>query len=377
MNKSNKFHILTISLIAFWIQIVHAGGEIHATETAHIVERQGRQSSHHSKNHALLIGVSVYFNGWHNLPRVKEDVVAIRSVLENGGFDVRTVLNPNQNQLIRAFESFIRDYGGEEDARLLFYYAGHGYTVKSQDGDDALGYIVPREAPDPDKSEHHLANFKHIAMSMKQIEAYALSIYARQALFVFDSCLSGSGFAVSKPEPGLINHDTHLPVRQFITTGGTEGKEPDQSTFCEQFVLALEGEADIDGDKILTGTELGIFLQTNVFDHSDGTQHSLYGKIRNPELDKGDFIFESKGDVNEPQVSVQSEPYKAEGSGIDNRFGRELESEKRLNETEYKMSEWQKRVESAFDHAVDLIYSEHPDSAYNGTDIGRTDKKTQ
>jgi len=37
---------------------------------------------------------------------------------------------------------------------------------------------------------------------------------------------------------------------------------------------------------------LGEYLQTTVVNYSKGTQHPQYGKIRNPYLDKGDFIFQ-------------------------------------------------------------------------------------
>jgi hypothetical protein len=41
----------------------------------------------------------------------------------------------------------------------------------------------------------------------------------------------------------------------------------------------------------VTGTELGLFLENTVINYSKGTQHPQYGKIRDPYLDKGDFVF--------------------------------------------------------------------------------------
>ena len=37
---------------------------------------------------------------------------------------------------------------------------------------------------------------------------------------------------------------------------------------------------------------MGEYLQTTVVNYSKGTQHPQYGKIRNPYLDKGDFVFQ-------------------------------------------------------------------------------------
>ncbi|NIQ00426.1 MAG: hypothetical protein GWN10_07240, partial [Nitrospinaceae bacterium] len=64
-----------------------------------------------------------------------------------------------------------------------------------------------------------------------------------------------------------------------------------ESIFRRQFIAALNGEGDSDDDGYLTGIELGEFLQKKVVNYSQGSQHPQYGKIRNPHLDKGDFVF--------------------------------------------------------------------------------------
>jgi len=91
--------------------------------------------------------------------------------------------------------------------------------------------------------------------------------------------------------PSPISQKTLQPVRQFITSGTSEEQVPDKSIFCQQFLAAMEGEADNDGDGYVTGTELGAYLQKSVTNYSRESQHPQYGKIRNPNLDKGDFIF--------------------------------------------------------------------------------------
>jgi hypothetical protein len=55
----------------------------------------------------------------------------------------------------------------------------------------------------------------------------------------------------------------------------------------------------------VTGTELGTFLQYKVINYSYETQHPQFGKIRNPNLDKGDFIFVLP--TAEPPVVMQTE----------------------------------------------------------------------
>jgi hypothetical protein len=242
----------------------------------------------YTASYALVIGVSTYTGGWPSLPGVKEDVRRVQAALETQGFQVTVVLDPDKNHLEDAFEAFISAYGGHPEHRLLFYFAGHGHTVRPQYGGAPIGYLVPRDAPNPHDDPN---GFKRIALSMQRIEEYALTIDAKHVLFLFDSCFSGSLFSLSRAIPAHINYKTAQPVRQFITSGDENEQVPDKSIFQQQFIAALQGDADRDGDGYITGTELGEFLQSQVVNYSKNAQHPQYGKIRHPGLDKGDFVF--------------------------------------------------------------------------------------
>ena len=49
----------------------------------------------------------------------------------------------------------------------------------------------------------------------------------------------------------------------------------------------------MDRDGYLTGTELGMYLHKKVLSYNTG-QTPQYGKIRDPDLDEGDFVFALK-----------------------------------------------------------------------------------
>ena len=49
------------------------------------------------------------------------------------------------------------------------------------------------------------------------------------------------------------------------------------------------------GDGYMTVSELSSFIFSKVVNYSKGAQHPQYGKIRNPNLDKGDFVFMAAG----------------------------------------------------------------------------------
>jgi len=259
-----------------------------------IKDSAGKQVGLYRESHALVIGVSEY-DHWPLLPGVMKDIEIVKQTFESLGFNVEVVKNPVRTDMVSAIESFINRYGHGVDNRLIIYFAGHGHTLKLAYGGE-MGYIVPKDAPNPNRDK---PGFLGKAMDMQQMEVYARRIQAKHALFLFDSCFSGSLFSLSRAIPEHISYKTSRPVRQFITAGGADEKVPDESIFRRQLVAGLNGEADQDKDGYVTGMELGEFLQKKVINYSKGSQHPQYGTLRDPNLDKGDFVFVLK---NIPQV---------------------------------------------------------------------------
>ncbi|MBU2644815.1 SUMF1/EgtB/PvdO family nonheme iron enzyme [bacterium] len=266
-----------------------------------IPDQNGRQTQLYRNSHALVIGASQYRNGWSKLPGVLIDVSEVKTALEKHGFQVEVATDPDYRQIKNIFENFISKYGRQYENRILVYYSGHGYTHKLKWGGE-MGYIVPVDAPDPNLD---LNGFLDRALDMEQIEVYAKKIQSKHAMFLFDSCFSGSIFALSKAAPAVINYKTSKPVRQFITAGNANEKVPDKSVFRSQFVAALNGEGDVNLDGYITGSELGEFLQTSVVNYTNESQHPQYGKIRHPKLDKGDFVFQL---LSDPQPTPTPKP---------------------------------------------------------------------
>jgi hypothetical protein len=126
---------------------------------------------------------------------------------------------------------------------------------------------------------------------MKDIEAYSLRIRSKHLLMLFDSCFSGSLFSMVRAVPEDISEKSSQPVRQYITAGAEEEQVPDKSMFKRSLVVGLEGDADLTRDGYITGSELGLYLADKVVKYTKGKQHPQYGKINNPELDRGDFVF--------------------------------------------------------------------------------------
>ena len=253
----------------------------------------------YAESHALVVGVSEYTNGWPRLRGVGKDVPAVKTALEKQGFQVTVVTDPDRDGLDKAFRNFIELHGLKPNNRLLFYFAGHGHSAKLGYG-GTMGYLVGRDAPNPNIDR---SGFRRNALSMQVIETYARNIESKHALFLFDACFAGSVFDATRAIPEVIRAKTGKPVRQFITSGTAEQQVPDRSVFRRQFVAALGGEGDLDGDGYVTGAELGQFLETTVTNYTRRSQTPQYGKLRDPLLDKGDFVFVL------PEAAEQRSPY--------------------------------------------------------------------
>ena len=273
-----------------------------------IKTQSGEEVGLYEESHALVIGVSDYTAGWPRLGGVREDVREVRQALEDNGFAVILVENPDRMEFEGAVRQFIVKHGRKENNRLLFYYAGHGFTQKLGYGGD-MGYLVPRDAPDPNRDPE---GFELNAISMQNIETYARTIGAKHALFVFDACFAGSIFNVTRAIPKNIELKTAKPVRQFITSGSAEQEVPDKSIFRIEFVRALRGDGDLNQDGYLTASELGQHLETKIVEYRGEQQTPQYGKLNDPLLNQGDFVFKMPGKAKPPARASVSKPKASE-----------------------------------------------------------------
>ncbi|MGD8763347.1 MAG: DUF1566 domain-containing protein [Desulfobacteraceae bacterium] len=282
-------------------------------------------------SYALIVGNSNYTNGWDPIPGAIRDVNDVARVLEKHGFNVSLKTDLNRDDFSRAMSEFSLKYGKAEDNRLLFYFAGHGYTQKMATNEE-LGYLVMANAPLPDKD---LIGFSLCSVDMQSVVTQAKIIRARHVLFMFDSCFSGSIVDMrERIVPKSISDKIKYPVRQFITAGRADEPVPDQSVFKQAFLDLLEGrDEEPVPDKYITGEELGYYLKIKVPEYNPN-QHPQYGKIRDPRLDKGDFVFVIKSPV---QISQS------------NKIISELESEKK------RLTEEAARIERELDQIKKLI----------------------
>ena len=243
-------------------------------------------------SYALIVGNSNYTAGWPDLESVPRELDQVQRVLEAQGFKVDKRLDLDAGDMKDAFEDFIAEHGYVSENRLLFFYSGHGHTWE----EIGQGYLVPADAPLPaNASGHPGTEFLRKALHMSQVLAWSRQMTAKHALFLFDSCFSGTIFKTkSLPgKPPHITRATTLKVRQFITAGSAGEEVPARSVFTPAFVDALKlGWGDLNKDGYVSGVELGLYLQTKVPEHA--SQSPQFGKHPDYELSRGDFVLETK-----------------------------------------------------------------------------------
>jgi formylglycine-generating enzyme required for sulfatase activity len=353
--KQRLITCVVLGVIICWTDVAWCGKPVRPVT---IADEQGQPVQLYDASYALVIGVSNY-TSWPKLPGVQQDVKEVKAALEAQGFKVEVKMDPDRNALEQAFTNFIQQYGQKPGNRLVFYFAGHGHTLKLSYGED-MGYIVPVDAPNPNRDQD---GFLAKALDMQMIEVYAKRIQSKHALFLFDSCFSGSLFALSRAVPENITYKTAHPVRQFITSGSADEKVPDRSVFRQQVIAALQGDADGNNDGFVTGSELGEFLQNTVVNYSHNAQHPQYGKIRNPNLDKGDMVFQLPEPEATPTPTPAPKPVFSLGdleliASMEEAFAQVTAYEQRNIPKELKIAAWQQFLQAFADDIVSLTRDE-------------------
>ena len=235
-------------------------------------------------SHALVIGIDNYTGGWPRLSNAIRDARKIGEALQDRGFDVSVVTDPTGAQLETALKEFFVVKGADPQARLFVWFAGHGHTKGGE------GFLVPADAPRPEAG----ARFKLVALPMRRFGEYVRLAESKHAFAIFDACFAGTVFDTQRSlPPAAITRATTLPVRQFLTSGDADQTVSDDGTFRELFLRALSGEerADANGDGYVTASEMGLFLGDRVTNLSQSRQTPRYGKLRDKDFDRGDFVF--------------------------------------------------------------------------------------
>jgi uncharacterized caspase-like protein len=190
-----------------------------------------------------------------------------------------------RNNILAAFHDRLADGRTQKNDRVFVFFAGHGATRRLASGRD-LGYIIPVDS-NPDE-------FATDAIAMTDVQNIAESLQAKHVLFVMDACYSGLGLTRGgTSSSAFLRENARRTARQMLTAGGADQQVADSgpnghSVFTWVLLQALSGKGDLNGDGLITGTELAAYVAPAVSAVSQQTP--AFGSL--PGSQGGEFVFQ-------------------------------------------------------------------------------------
>ncbi|HEY1493237.1 MAG TPA: polysaccharide deacetylase family protein [Candidatus Solibacter sp.] len=254
----------------------------------------GAKAPYYRDSWAVIVGVNEY-QSWPKLRYAVNDATAVEETLVNKfGFQrdhIRKLINQDatRQRIMQVLgDEFTDGNKVKREDRVFFFFAGHGATRTFGDGRQ-IGFIVPVDA---DRE-----NYLSTAISMTQLRDASDLIPAKHIYFVMDSCYSG--LALSRGAGAFSRDHTYLEEvtrrtsRQILTAGGADQQVADDgpnghSVFTWALLQGLDGKADLDGNGVITASELGAYISPIVASFSKQTPS--VGNMVGSE--GGEFLFE-------------------------------------------------------------------------------------
>lgn len=237
---------------------------------------------------AIVIGINDYAQ-WPKLQYAVNDAESVRQTLiERFGFAPERVSllkngEATRNRILATFHDQFGHEGLKKDDRVFVFFAGHGATRTLSSGRD-VGYIIPVDAG--------TGNLAADAIAMTEIQNIAESLSAKHVFFVMDACYSGLGLARGA-NGNFLRENAKRMGRQMLTAGGADQMVADggpngHSIFTWTLLQGLNGKGDLNGDSLITATELAAYIAPAVSGVS--AQTPAFGSL--PGSEGGEFVFE-------------------------------------------------------------------------------------
>jgi len=243
----------------------------------------------YAESWAIVVGIDDYAK-WPKLQYAVRDARAVRETLIGKfGFTAEHIVSLENAEasragILAAFHDKLAHAGMKKNDRLFVFFAGHGATRQLSSGRD-LGYLVPADS-DPNQIATD-------AIPMTELQNIAESITAKHALFIMDACYSGLGLTRGAGNANFLRDNARRIGRQMLTAGGADqlvadGGPNGHSVFTWALLQGLGGKGDLNGDGLITATELAAYVAPAVAAAS--RQTPAFGSL--PGSEGGDFVFE-------------------------------------------------------------------------------------
>ena len=234
---------------------------------------------------ALVIGVGEYQDETiTDLPGAIKDAEQFKETILSLGIvneeQLTYLINPTGNQLFSNILDWARK--GEKTDKLIFYYAGHGYTK------DGNTYLIPSDV-DSEYIDYTGYNFT------KSMEVLTKEIKTEDVLIIMDACYSGS---LIKDRPIVNPRIEKSSIEQITKEKGYSflfSSEPEETSlemaegggwFTHYLIEGMKGKANKDEDEYVELKELYEYTKEQVEKATNDKQHPMLISERNIEVAK-------------------------------------------------------------------------------------------
>jgi len=236
---------------------------------------------------AVVIGVNSYPNVRRLKYAVNDAMAFSNHLVEYNQVPKENVVllldeEANLTRLRSALGVYLKNKASKEDM-VIIYFAGHGATEReatSPDGDGLEKYLLPY---DVDPKELYAT-----AMPMEEISRLFSRIRSDRLVFIVDTCYSGAsgGRTISVADiragisDGFLDRITGGKGKIILTASGAnevsaESDELQHGIFTHFLIKGLQGQADSDGDGLITVDEVYTYVSKQVPQATNQEQHPV------------------------------------------------------------------------------------------------------
>ncbi|SPP92814.1 caspase family protein [Bradyrhizobium vignae] len=257
--------------------------------------------SKYGRSHALVVGIDDYKHV-NPLGFAKNDAIAVAGALQGFGFDEEdiVVLLDAEATFAGIRNAYLKFAAGgvEPDDRIVFFFAGHGFTMSGTRGE--VGFLVPYDG-NPGEPR--------TLLRWDDLTRNADLIPAKHMFFIMDACYGGLAVqrAPSLGNMRFLGDMLRRHSRQVLTAGKADevvadggGVRPGHSMFTAHLLNGLEGAAATK-EGILTANGLMAYVYEKVGRDRDSHQTPHFGYVAGD----GDFIFDT-GPLDELRSNAEA-----------------------------------------------------------------------